>query len=257
MKNTMKNLAWLGVGAAFGVGASVALREATRAPLAPITLDLSLPPPPGAAGTPEPSPPSPAPPPRPPAFDFFGFEVPGPESAAAPAATLERFELMKDRCAAGFDATSTLHDFRGWTKSVRGSIQFEKDRLEETAAALVSVDARTLDTNNPDRDREMHADFLNSDKYPEFRFELKEFRRTSAGSCRMKGTLEIRGVAREVEMSGVFEPREDGYLRVKGELRTKMSDFGISPPVTALVIRVDDEIRIWFEIWARRGEGKP
>ena len=172
-----------------------------------------------------------------------------------------RFEPVKDRCAAGFDATSTLHDFRGWTKSVSGWVRFEAERLDETAAAAFVVDARTLDTNNPDRDLEMHADFLHTAKFPEFRFELKEFRRTTTerpdGPFTMKGTLEIHGVAKEVEIPGSLVLRKDGWLHVKGEFRKKMSEFGISPPVTALVIRVDDEIRIWFELWARRQEEKP
>jgi polyisoprenoid-binding protein YceI len=169
---------------------------------------------------------------------------------------------MKDRSVAGFDATSTLHDFRGWTKSVGGSVTFEKDRLEETAAAKFVVDARTLDTGNPDRDAEMHRDFLESAKHPEFVFTLSEFRRASPGAtsgrCTMKGTLEIHGTRKDVEASGTFELRRGGHLHVKGELLVKMTDFGISPPVTALIIRVGDEIKIWFEVWAEPAkEEKP
>lgn len=262
-----KALLWMSIGGALGVAASVAVREATRTPIArmeapeppPPPPVLTLPTPPVEPGTSEPPSSSPAPAPRPPAFDFFGFETEGSERAAPPppAPRVLRFEPLKDRCAAGFDATSTLHDFRGWTKAVGGHVSFERERLEETASAVITVDARTLDTNNPDRDKEMHADFLHSGTFPELRFELKEFRRTSEGAYRMKGRLEIHGTSRDVEIPGTFELRADGYLHAKGELRARMSDFGISPPVTALVIRVDDEIRIWFEIWAAAKGGAP
>jgi polyisoprenoid-binding protein YceI len=286
MKSALKALAWMTLGGAMGVGATFALREATRTPIPAIVFaspPSPEPPPPAEpapppdtlptpveAGKTEPPAPPPAPLHRPPAFDFLGFPVESAERAApapaepppAPVAPkLLRFAPLPDRCVAGFDATSTLHDFRGWTKSVTGWIAFEKERLEETAAAAFVVDARTLDTNNPDRDRDMHIDVLHTARYPEFKFTLKEFRRTSKdrddGACTMKGTMEIHGTAKDVEIPGTFALRRDGYLHVKGELRTNVTDFGISPPVTALVIRVDDEIKVWFEVWARRKEDKP
>jgi polyisoprenoid-binding protein YceI len=254
----MKRLAWalgcFALGAAAGLGSAVLMREATRAPsLVPDT----LPTPPEVAETPEPAPPAPAS--RPPVFDFFGFEVEGPAGAPEPrrVARVLRFVPVRERCAAGFDATSTLHDFRGWTKAVEGSVSFDPERLEATARATIVVDARTLDTGHPDRDREMRRDHLQSERFPEMKFELKEFRRTAGAGFLMKGSLEIRGRAKDVEMHGTFELRRDGHLHAKGGLRVRMSDFGISPPVTALVIRVDDEIRVWFELWARRQEETP
>lgn len=280
MKSIVKALAWISLGAVGGASAVLLLAEAgrrsvpERASLAPaepapvaVLPEPEPEPPPAPPPEPPPPPPPPAAPPPPPrpALEFFGFGV---ESGAAapeppprppeapppppppPAPRMLSFAPMKDRAVAGFDATSTLHDFRGWTKSVQGSLRFEKDRLEETAEARFVVDARTLDTNNPDRDAEMHQDFLETQKHPEFVFTLSEFRREDGGRFRMKGVLEIHGRKKDVEATGSFELRRSGHLHAKGEMAAKMSDFGISPPVTALIIRVGDEIRVWFELWA-------
>jgi polyisoprenoid-binding protein YceI len=159
-------------------------------------------------------------------------------------------EPLEGRSVAGFDGSSTLHDFRGWTKKVTGEVEFEPARIDETAKATFVVDARTLDTGDPDRDKAMHEEHLESVKFPEMRFTLSEFRTTGKGVCSIRGTIEIHGQSRPAEFTGTFELRPDRVLHVKGELRTKMSEFGITPPSKVLIIRTADEIKVWFEVWA-------
>jgi polyisoprenoid-binding protein YceI len=156
---------------------------------------------------------------------------------------------------AGFDGTSTLHDFRGWTKNVTGWIEFGPGRIDSTAKAAFVVDARTLDTGDKDRDRAMHEEHLESARYPDMKFTLSGFHSEPGGSCTIRGTLEIHGHSRSVEMAGSFELRPDGVLHVKGQVNAKMSEFGITPPSKVLVIRTADEIRVWFEAWAAPREG--
>jgi len=246
------------------------------------------PPPPGPTAPPAPAsrtprepelpPPAPPPPhgPEVPIGEFFGFPVetldravnvpappprvepsvvsPAPPAPPAPPA-LVHLETLPGKGVAGFDGTSTLHDFRGWTKSVSGWIDYEPGRIDATAKAVFVVDARTLDTGDKDRDRAMHDEHLESARYPEMKFTLSEFRSGEDGSCTIRGTLEIHGRSRSVEMAGSYLVRADGLLHVKGQVRAKMSDFGITPPSKVLVIRTADEIKVWFEAWAAPREG--
>lgn len=290
MKTLFKSAAWVMLGATLGAGGATALKE--LAPVPPpdrASLVQSPPPeePPPRPEIPDPPPalPEPASPalpslpppaervsPSPPPAEFFGFAVgtleraPDPPPPPAPAPPIEpksvpappgRYLLLKDKCVAGFDGTSTIHDFRGWTRAVTGEVRFEKDRIESTASASIVVDARTLDTGNPDRDKEMHEDHLQSAKHPEMKFALAEFRRGEGTAFTMKGALEIHGRLREVEIPGTLALRSDGVLHAKGEFQAKMSDFGIQPPTAALIIRTADDIRIWFEIWARHAGAAP
>jgi polyisoprenoid-binding protein YceI len=207
--------------------------------------------------------PPPAPsvePPTPiPTVEFFGLPAGTTEDAAlsappTPGPVLQRYVPVKGNCVAGFDATSTLHDFRGWTPDVSGEIRFDPLRLEETAGADILVDARGLDTGDPDRDKDMH-EHLQSQGYPTFKLTLTRFVRPDParkdGPFVLHADLEIRGKSVSVEAPGVFELRPDGLLHVKGEFRVRMSQFGITPPVTAVVIRVADEVKVWFELWAK------
>jgi polyisoprenoid-binding protein YceI len=163
---------------------------------------------------------------------------------------MAKLRFMKDRCVAGFDGKSTLHDFSGWTKAVTGEIEFEKGRLAETAKASVTVDARTLDTGDKGRDEEMHENVIESARFTEMKFVLASVRLGEGGSAAMKGSMEIHGVPRELEIPITLALRRDGCLYVKGEVRAKVSDFGIAPPSKLGMINVEDEIRIWFEAWA-------
>ncbi|MBI2933585.1 MAG: YceI family protein [Planctomycetes bacterium] len=195
----------------------------------------------------------PPPPPPPPVAE-------PPRKKEPPKPVVRRFTPMKGRCAVGFDGESTLHKFAGNTMAVEGYIEFVKERVEETARAQFVVDARTLDTGNEGRDHEMHANYLESQKYPQMRFDLGSVAlRThgeALGDFTMKGTLEIHGTQKEVEIPCSAELRRDGYVHVKGAFRTKMSDFGITPPSKFGIINVRDEIDVWFEVWAGPEGGK-
>lgn len=206
-----------------------------------------------------PVPPADSIPAPPPVLEFFGLPCataddasasPGPSIGSA----VVRYLPVQGKCIAGFDATSTLQDIRGWTRSVSGEIRFDPRRLEETVSSEIVVEGRTLVTGDDDRDQEIHR-HLESGGGTRLKFTLSRLTRGdpagTAGSFVAKGTLEVNGKTVQVESPGSFELRRDGHLQVKGEFRVRMSQFGITPPVTALVVRVDDEVQVWFELWAK------
>ncbi len=241
MKKIVRIGGWVVLGMIVGGGGILGLQA-----LGPVSSPPAVPPPPSESPPPAPSRPT---------FEFFGLPSATAEEARPVAVeTVRRYVPIPGNSVAGFDATSTLHDFRGWTRGVSGEIRFDPDRLDETAAAEIVVDARGLDTGDKDRDKDMHA-HLQSQGYPAFKLTLTRFVRPDPsrgdGSFVLHANLEIRGKSVPVESPGTFELRPDGHLHVKGEFRVRMSQFGITPPVTALVIRVDDEVKVWFELWAK------
>lgn len=191
--------------------------------------------------------------------EFFAFPVPSanrrssapePASPSPTARPLIQLRLMDGRCIAGFDGTSSLYDFTGWTKAVTGEGTYELGRLAETAKAWVVADARTLDTGDAERDAEIHSEHLESAKFPQIRFELAQLKMTGTESGVAVGTLEIHGVRQNVTVSCTIRMRLDGYVHMTGEVRARMSVFGIRPPSKLGVVKVADELRFWFEIWA-------
>jgi polyisoprenoid-binding protein YceI len=211
-------------------------------------------------------PPEPVPESPPAGPEFFGFRVNSsdrapapkpapeptgkPETAPAPAPTVLRLRLMKGRCVGGFDGTSTVLDFSGWTRSLKGELTYEKGRLAETARGHVTADPATLDTGDRSRDKEIRESILETAKYPEMHFDVSFLEVTGVETINMSGTMEIHGVKKYVTIPCSIRLRRDGYAWMKGEIKLNMSSFGIKPPVKLAVIKVADQIRIWFEIWA-------
>jgi polyisoprenoid-binding protein YceI len=170
--------------------------------------------------------------------DFFGFRIPvGPPVLAG----RSRYAIVPERSIAGFDATSTLHNFSGWTRAVTGWVEMNGRAVR----GEVVVDARKLATGDAGRDRDMHETYLETASHPEIRFTLE-----NVGEAEVAGTMAIHGHAKRVRVPVSYRVREDGWLHVEGRFPSRMTDFGIPPPVRFGVLRVGDEISIWFEFWA-------
>jgi polyisoprenoid-binding protein YceI len=68
---------------------------------------------------------------------------------------------------------------------------------------------------------------------------------------RVRGTLELKGRSIPVEVP--LEVRQTGAeLQARGEADWRLRDLGVEPPSVAGVVRVANELRITFEITARR-----
>jgi polyisoprenoid-binding protein YceI len=186
--------------------------------------------------------------------------APAPESAPlpppppAPARTL--FTLIEQGSKVGFDGSSSLHDFTGATTKVKGEIEFRPDLPGEAPRALVEVDARTLDTGNRSRDKDMHHD-LESEKWTTIQFRIESLSDCKSESAtrfqaRACGMLACHGKERRVEAPFKAELVGATGLRIEGELPLRMSDYGIAPP-TALggLIKTHDEVRVWFVLQGR------
>lgn len=184
--------------------------------------------------------------------DFFGVPV-GEAAVAADTgshAGSVRLRLMDNRCVAGFDAKSSVLDFTGWTKALSGELTYKPNRPIETVQGTVTADPNTLDTGDDERDKELREKHLETAKYPVMKFEIASVKQTGGDTADMTGLMEFHGVKKELTIPCSFKLRLDGYAYASGEIKVKMTDFGIEPPVKMGVIKVADEIRIWFELWA-------
>jgi polyisoprenoid-binding protein YceI len=167
------------------------------------------------------------------------------------------FKLDAKGSKVGFDGASSLHDFTGATTAVTGEVEFRLDAPADAPRAFVEVDARTLDTGNSSRDKDMHRDCLESANWTtmQFRIEsLSDLKREDATrfQARAHGTFTCHGRERKVDAPFKAELSGAAKLRIEGELRIKMSDFGITPP-TALggLIKTHDDVRVWFLLEGR------
>jgi len=167
------------------------------------------------------------------------------------------FRIVPAQSRIGFDAKSTLHDFKGTTNQVFGAFRLDWDRLGETQVA-VRVAADQLATGNASRDEEMKKKRLETARFPAIRFEARrmEVRESDpkAGTAKaaIRGTLFIHGVQKEVAVEASLAPLEGGAVRVRGTAPLDIRDFGITPPRVMLFVKMDPKVIVTFDLRADR-----
>jgi polyisoprenoid-binding protein YceI len=90
-----------------------------------------------------------------------------------------------------FTLGATLHSVHGTFRLKRGQVRF--DASTGQANGEIAIDATSGDSGNDDRDKKMHKEILESDKYPEIVFV----------PSRVEGAVPAQGNAK-VEVAGVL-----------------------------------------------------
>ena len=148
-----------------------------------------------------------------------------------------------------FEASSSLHDFKGEALAFSGSLD-----LEALAGSLV-VPVEALTTRLGARDERMRA-CLAGPGAPgaEIRFEARSIagdtamlqRREGGGSLLLSGDLLIRGQARAVAIPARFAWEQAG-LRLRGRAPLRWADFGVPDP-SPLISVMAPEVTVVFDL---------
>jgi polyisoprenoid-binding protein YceI len=108
-----------------------------------------------------------------------------------------------------FTLDTTLHAVHGTFKLKSGHVYF--DPATGKASGAILVDATSGDSDNESRDKKMHQQILESQKYPEIVFTPQH----------VKGAINPQGVS-QVELSGTF--------RIHGQDHDITMTFSVQPP---------------------------
>jgi polyisoprenoid-binding protein YceI len=121
--------------------------------------------------------------------------------------------------------------------------EFSGDQLG-TVRGSAEVDVAQLATGNGTRDRHMR-EAMDADSYPTIRFDLVGVQpgamTPDSTVIILEGRLSLRGVTKPVSAQGSVILRADG-ADVTASFALDMRDYGITPPVRALVLRVAPDV---------------
>jgi hypothetical protein len=74
---------------------------------------------------------------------------------------------------------------------------------------------------------------------------------------RLRGSLRIAGVEREVSLSGIVRHDSAGGARLRGEHPLRPTDYGVSPPRRFLgLLRVRDSVAVHFDLGLAKAGGR-
>jgi|SRR5579872_1577978 polyisoprenoid-binding protein YceI len=143
-----------------------------------------------------------------------------------------------------FTLSDVLHTVRGTFQLKQGKLQF--DPITQKVTGEITVDAKSGQTGNGMRDRKMHREVLESERYPEilFRPDHIEGSISSLGksSVSVHGIFNVHGADHELRVPAEIEMTSD---RWKAALHFSIpyANWGMKNPST-LFLRVSESVDI-------------
>ena len=144
-----------------------------------------------------------------------------------------------------------MHAVEGTLRLVRGDLRF--DTTSGRADGTIAIDARSAETGNARRDRTLHAEVLESERYPEILFtaERVELTRASAerGEAVLSGRVTLHGDEHSLSIPVHLE-RMDDDIRITSTFKVPYVAWGLRD-VSNWLLRVDAEVVVHVDANAR------
>jgi polyisoprenoid-binding protein YceI len=166
-----------------------------------------------------------------------------------------RFRLDAAESRVWFDADARLHRFRGETQQLTGYFTLQRLSPPQLIDASVSIDAASLSTGQPERDADMHRDFLEVDRFPTIEFHADHLLMPPAApqvgswDVILQGRLTVHGVSRGVNVPTIVR-LDDARISARGQVHLDMRDYRIRVP-RLLLIPMKSEVLVGFEVVAQ------
>jgi polyisoprenoid-binding protein YceI len=147
----------------------------------------------------------------------------------------------------------------GVTDQVAGQIQIDANNLAATRLGAITVNARTLTTDNSFRNNAIKNRILNTDRFEFITFTPTELVglpvSVNAGetfSFQIVGDLTVRDVTRQVTFDAEVTPISPTELQGSAFTVVLYKDFDIQIPSVPAVAGVDEDVRLEIDFTARR-----
>ncbi len=127
-----------------------------------------------------------------------------------------------------------VSNVKGQFDGPTGSVSFDPANIPGTLRVDASLDARTINTRNADRDKDLRSPlFFDVDRFPRITFRSKRAEAAGAGRFKVVGDLTMHGVTKEVvlDVEGPTEEIKDiwGSTRLGATASTVLDrrEFGL------------------------------
>ncbi len=151
------------------------------------------------------------------------------------------------------------NDAVGATSAVEGAIVFDAQGRLVPGQSRVTVDLRTLRSDEPRRDNYLRRNTLETERYPTVTFLPAEARGLPAplpasGTVpfELAGDLTVKDVTRRVGWSATAS-FEGPRVTVRARTAFRFGEFGLRIPRVSVVLSVDDDIKLEADLVLRRG----
>jgi polyisoprenoid-binding protein YceI len=162
---------------------------------------------------------------------------------AGPAPADSSFELDPAQTEIRFTLHDPLHTVNGTFKLKRGAIHF--DPASGKAGGEIVIDVPSGSSGNGSRDKRMHKEILESQKYPEAVFapDSVQGRLATEGESKLDvhGAFKIHGAEHELTLQFLVDPQGGGRYTATARFSIPFVEWGIKDPSNFL-IHVDKKV---------------
>ncbi len=159
--------------------------------------------------------------------------------------------------AAGFSVKHLMiSTVRGQFKGVNGTINWDDQDLAKSTVE-VTIDAKTIDTSEPMRDKDLRSDkFFDSEKYPTITFKSTKVEQVSAGKLKVTGDLTMHGVTKSVVLdvegpsAQVKDPWGNTRVAINATTKVNRQDYGVkwNASIDGGGVVVGDDVNITIDL---------
>jgi polyisoprenoid-binding protein YceI len=147
----------------------------------------------------------------------------------------------------GFKASTLLFDVPGRFTHYKADIQGDPATLDG-AKVRIDIETRSINTANSSRDEHLRtADFFDAAKYPKISFTSQEVRK-EGDRLRVRGTLAMHGVTKDLELSFVAAEGMNGAgahtWSYRATLPLDRLDFGVGAESVAAKISLKRQVEL-------------
>ena len=167
------------------------------------------------------------------------------------------YQIDPRHSSAGFGVTHLMiSTVRGEFHGVTGTVVVDDSDVSKSSVN-VTIDATTVDTREPDRDKHLKSEaFFDVAKYPTITFQSTKVERNNDGSLKVTGDLTIRGVTKTATLTTTSPkaPIKDpwGLQRTAASASTKINrqDFGVAwnQKLDSGGVVVGDDVNITLDV---------
>jgi polyisoprenoid-binding protein YceI len=145
------------------------------------------------------------------------------------------YQIDPRHSSAGFGVTHLMiSTVRGEFHGVTGTVVVDDSDISKSSVN-VTIDATTVDTREPDRDKHLKSEaFFDVAKYPTITFQSTKVERNNDGNLKVTGDLTIRGITKTAVLTASLpkSPIKDpwGLQRTAASASTRINrqDFGVA-----------------------------
>lgn len=153
-------------------------------------------------------------------------------SKTADTATIREYKVDPVHSNVVFKIRHGASNFYGHFNEIKGTINFDKDKIENSTMSF-TVATASVDTHNNGRDGHVKgADFFNVRQYPEATFTSTSINPLGDGVYKVTGEFTLHGTTKTIEAklidirTGKF--RRSDVIGVEARFTIKRSDFGMT-----------------------------